>query len=168
MLLFLLLGCPAGNDLAGSCGDTGACACEAASVEVGGGDVEFVPLTDGVEATMVHGPQGGWHILGGARMSNFSPIVRIHYTVTVEATGAIVADNNYRVEMRTDGECSGYYTGMYGYLDVRELAEGDLDTPPELLAGQELRLTMDVADELGAAASDSLLVIAALDPMDVE
>ena len=117
---------------------------------------------------MVHGPQGGWHILGSARMSNFSPIVRIHYVVTVEATGAIVADNNYRVEMRTDAECSGYYAGMYGYLDVRELAAGELDTPPELLAGQELRLTMEVADEQGAAASDSLMVIAALDPMDVE
>ena len=168
MLLLLLLGCPVGNDLAASCTDTGACACDSASVEVGGGDVEFIPLTDGADATMVHGPQGGWHVLGSARMSNFSPIVRIHYTVTVEATGAIVADNNYRVEMRTDGECSGYYAGMYGYLDVRELADGELDTPPELLAGQELRLTMEVADEQGAAATDSLMVIAALDPMDVE
>ncbi len=166
MLILALLGCTGGSDLAG-CADTGACPCETPSVVVGGGDVEFVALEDGDPTTIVFGAQGGWHILGAAYMTNFDPVVNIHYTVVVEATGAVVADNNYRVQMKADGDCAGFYPGMYGYLDVREIVDGEADTPPELLGGEQLRLTMDVTDLVGRAGTDSLLVVGELDPHDL-
>lgn len=150
-------------------GDTlGGCGASPAIVEVGGGATTFEPVADGVALTMVHGPQGGWHVLASARLLHVEPIVSIHYTIEVVPDGVIVADNNYHVQIVQDVECGGYYPGMYGYLDVRALEDGERDTPPELLAGKELLVRMDVsvADEL--VATDTLTGVATLDPQDEE
>ena len=40
--------------------------------------------------------------------------------------------------------------------------------PPELLAGRELLLRIDIEDEAGRTASDTLTAIAALDPIDAD
>lgn len=155
-----------------ACADTASvlpssCACDVPTVEIGGGDIAFVEASDGMPATMVHGPQGGWHLLGSARMVNFAPIVTIHYTVTAVALGTVVSDNTYRVQMVAESDCTGFYPGMYGYLDVTDLASGEVDTPPEVLAGQQLVLRMDVTDTEGRLAEDELVVIAALDEADL-
>jgi hypothetical protein len=180
VLPLLLAGCPAydtkssdsGGDSPGATCDTAgtalpaACACDDATVTIGTGDVSYVPVAAGAEVTMTHGPQGGWHVLGSAEMANLLPIVSIHYTITTQPEGAIVSDNLYRVQMVAEGECGGYYPGMFGYLDVTALATGDLDTPPELLAGHTLRLAMEVTDTEARTATAQLDVVAALDPMD--
>ncbi|MDP2307216.1 MAG: hypothetical protein Q8P18_14415 [Pseudomonadota bacterium] len=168
-LLFFLActGAPLKEDSAAPDG----CFSEPATVEVGGGSLAFEPVADGAEMTMVHGPQGGWHVLASARFSDVNPIVAIHYTVAVTSgagAGQIVVDNEYRVLIVEDVECGGYYPGMYGYLDVSALADGELDTPPELLAGQDLLLRMDVTDLDGRVASDTLTGRAALDPVDAD
>jgi hypothetical protein len=173
-VLLALLGCTGATGdtgaLAGDCdADTGlpaACACEPATIEVGTGADAFEAVAEGDPVTMVHGPQGGWHVLGSARVANLAPIVAIHYTVTVEPEGVLVSDNDYRVQMLADGACGGTYPGMYGYLNVSALATGDADTPPELLAGRTLGLRMEATDVAGRAATDELSVVAALDPKD--
>ena len=43
-----------------------------------------------------------------------------------------------------DGDCSGYYVGMFGYINVSGLQDGELDTPPELLGGHDLRMSFHV------------------------
>ena len=174
-LLWMALGCAGGDKAAEDTSqvdpdpdpDPEACIQPTLDVQVGTGSMSYTPLNDGDPVTLVHGPQGGWHILGAAYMTNFDPVVNIHYTVVVEATGAVVADNNYRVQMKADGDCAGFYPGMYGYLDVREIVDGEADTPPELLGGEQLRLTMDVTDLVGRAGTDSLLVVGELDPHDL-
>ena len=143
-----------------------ACACADATVEVGGGESGFEGVDDGARVTMVHGPQGGWHVLAGAHFANFNPIVILHYTIAVQPEGVLVSDNTYRVLMVQDSECTGFYPGMYGYLNVSALAEGDRDTPPELLADRELTLEIVVTDTEGRTASDTLTAIATLDPSD--
>jgi len=143
-----------------------ACACADPTVEIGSGASTFETVADGDAVTMVHGPQGGWHILGSARFANLLPIVSIHYTIAVEGREGFVSDNLYRVQMVQDTECEGYYPGMYGYLDVSALASGDADTPPELLGGAALVLRMEVADTEGRTAFDELGLVAALDPVD--
>lgn len=174
MWLHLLLACTGldnrADSLPGDSGDSAVegCASHAATVEIGGGAITFEPATDGADLTMVHGPQGGWHVLGSARLRYVNPIVSIHYTVEVLPEGSLIADNTYRVQILEDDPCGGYYPGMYGYLDVRALADGDLDTPPELLAGRDLLLRMDITDLDGRVATDTLSAVAALDPMDVE
>ncbi len=144
------------------------CACAEAAVEVGSGDTTYEALAEGSALTMVHGPQGGWHMLGGARFSNLYEIVSIHYTIEIAADGTVISDNNYRVQMVMDGECTGFYPGMYGYLDVTALEDGAADTPPELLGGVGLILRMEVTDLEGRITADTLGVVAALDPADVD
>ena len=61
-------------------------------------------------------------------------IIEVHYTVTDVESGVRVSDNNYRVAVVEDGECTGYYPGMYGYLDVAELATDVATRPPRCSA----------------------------------
>jgi len=157
-----------GSDDTASTDDTG-WSCEEGSphVEVGTGDSGYEPLSSGAPVTMVHGPQGGWHVLGSARLWNMEPIVDIHFVVTDIERDAVVADNVYRVATVVETECTGLFWGMYGYLDVREIEEGELDTPPELLAYQDLRMTLIVSDRTGAVVESSVVVKAVPDPQDL-
>jgi hypothetical protein len=156
-------------DDSGNTDDTGwSCAEGSPHVEIGTGEEGFVALSPGDRVTMVHGPQGGWHVLGSVRMWNMGPIVDIHFVVSSVAHDAIVADNNYRVATVIEGECTNLFWGMYGYLDVHEIAAGELDTPPELLADGPLEIVMTITDQAGLTVEASMLATAALDPMDVE
>lgn len=148
------------------------------SVELGQGEREFEDFETPYESVMIHGPQGGWHILASLRTQGMMNIVEVHYTIEHLETGTFVSDNIYRLAVVSDGECSGYYPGLYGYLSVGELYDGDLDTPPELLGGDTLRIRLRVTDcttnmeEVGLCiqadrwAEASLDVTALLDPVD--
>ena len=128
---------------------------------------------------MIHGPQGGWHILASLQIHGMMDIVEVQYTIEHLATGVLVSDNNYRLAVISEGECTGYYPGMYGYLSVSPLYDGELDTPPEILGGERLRIQFRVNDcnANQEAAGDcvraerwvetSLEVVATLDPVDV-
>lgn len=152
-----------GDDGPVECGDL------APSVRVGTGEDGFEPIEDGAPITMVHGPQGGWHMLGSVQTSHLSQIVQVHFTVEHLASGVIIADNTYRVATIYDeAACSGVYPGMYGYLSVGELEDGELDTPPELLSYESVEFCMEATDQQGGSAQDCLVVTAVPDPMDVE
>ena len=164
MLLLAVLGC-------GDKSDSGTpelgCFANPPSIEIGSGESEWVTLGEGDAVTMVHGPQGGWHMLGSVWATNVEQIVEIDFIITVEETGAVVSDNDYRVALVPDGECAGYFPGMYGYLAVSDIAQGELDTPPELLAYQNLVMSMTVTDAYGRTASAERTVLAEPDPIDV-
>lgn len=145
-----------------------ACACGAPEVAVGGGADAFEATSDGAALTMVHGPQGGWHVLASARIANTDPIVSIHYTIDVASRGARISDNLLRVQIVEVDACTGDFPGMYGFLDVGALAEGEADTPPELIAGEELILQLEVEDLVGRTAIDTLTGVATLDAIDVD
>ncbi|MDP2306630.1 MAG: hypothetical protein Q8P18_11465 [Pseudomonadota bacterium] len=173
MLLFLLLaGCTDG-DAAPDCVSDDAsteeptCSCGPATVLIGGGADSFEPVEDGDDAIIVHGPQGGWHLLGSVRVENLSEYLTIHYWIEAPELGATVSDNTYRVVRKADGPCAGTYAGMFGYLSITALASGEADTPPEVLEGKELVLHMDVTDLDGVAASDELRVRGVRDAMDI-
>jgi hypothetical protein len=163
-------GQPPPDDTGPPSDDTGPHSCfdDPVQIDIGTGETTFEPLTVAEAVTMVHGPQGGWHILGSVRAHNTDPVITVHFTVTHAPTGATVADNTYRVAIVTDGDCSGYFPGMYGYLDVSDIVSGELDTPPELMAHDTLTMTMEVTDYSGRTATQTLQVTAAPDPADVE
>lgn len=140
-------------------------------IEVGGGETRFEPLAEGQPHTIVHGPQGGWHMLGSVRTHGFDEIVSIRFVIeAVEMDGAVVSDQYYRVQCIEDPDDPDalYYPGLYGYLDVEALAQGELDTPPELLSYQQVRLQMIVDDTLGHQAQASVQVQAEPDPDDLD
>jgi hypothetical protein len=107
-------------------------------------------------------------MLGSVQVGQTEPIVRVHYTIETVETGVIIADNTYQVQLVSTGECGGYFPGMYGYLDVTDLAVGEADTPPELLAYDAVRMAMSVEDTRGRLGSATIEVIATPDPADLD
>jgi hypothetical protein len=136
-------------------------------VEIGDGNDPFVAIEDGSTHIMTHGPQGGWHMLASVRVTNTDDIVSIHYTADVLPEETRVSDNKYRVQLKDEGKCQGTYWNMYGYLDASALAVGDLDTPPELLCGKTIRLSMEIADADNRGGTASVEVQALNDPADL-
>jgi len=190
MLLLLLLACPTNDpepkpdpdtsDTVSACdtaieSDTGiqigvitpSCRCTEPSVTIGTGELEWEDLPDNAPLTMVHGPQGGWHMLGSAQVCGSRNVVTIHYTITHDNSATVVSDNTYRVALVTEeNSCCGYYPGMYGFIGVHEMAEGELDTPPELLACESLTMKMVATDTGGRSLTVEKTVIATPDPTD--
>jgi len=143
------------------------------SVIVGTGEETWAYLPEGAPLTMVHGPQGGWHILGSAWVSYTEEVVDLHFVVSVvdeldeDGAEVVVGENRYTVRLLPAVDCIGYYPGMFVYLNIEALIDGELNTPPELLGGRSLRLWMAMEDSEGRQAVDERIVTAALDPQDV-
>lgn len=165
-LLLLLWACSNGKDSDTSETEDNPCFTEAPSITIGDGAATFVPLEEGAPLTMTHGPQGGWHMLASVLVAHTEPIVTLHYTIDVEATETRISDNQYRVLLKDEGDCKGTYWNMYGYLDVSALATPDGTTPPELICGSTVRLTMEAADTSGHTTSTDISVVAAADVSD--
>jgi len=143
-----------------------------ASVIVGTGEDTWAYLPEDAPLTMVHGPQGGWHILGSAWVEGSEEVVDLHFVVSVvdelddDGEEVVVGENRYTIRLLPAVDCVGYYPGMFVYLNISELVDGDQDTPPELLGGRSLRLWMAMEDAEGRWAEDEQIVTAALDPQD--
>ncbi len=142
--------------------------CGEPALEIGTGAATFETLTEDDGVVMVHGPQGGWHMLASGRANNTADIVTFHVTITTESGGVTVADNSYTVQLAREDDCLGYYPGMYAYLDVSALENGELDTPPELLSYEPMLISMTLTDTEGLELTDEIRVIATPDPVDVE
>lgn len=146
---------------------TAACLCPNPTISLGDGALSFTPLSPGQDVVMVHGPQGGWHVWASIYAQNIGQFVEINYMIDVLPELTRVSDNTYYVALAQWAECTGQIAEVFGYLDVSPLAEGELNTPPELLVGRELRLSVTVTDENDRAASSVIDVVGTPDPMDV-
>jgi len=122
------------------------CFSESPILELGEGESQFQPFNSEKEVVMVFGPQGGWHILGSFYLKNALQILDVYFTMNHIETGALIVDQQYRLAMVQDGDCQGYYPGLYGYLEVYGIADGELDTPPELLAYDQILMKIRVND----------------------
>ena len=146
------------------------CACVVPAVEIGEGATTHASAVPDSPATMVHGPQGGWHVLTSVGLDGLGPLAGLHLTIDADLPAheapVRVSDNTYRVLLTADRPCGGSYAGMYAYLDVGELADGERDTPPELLEGVPLYVTVVAQDDNGRTATGALRRRAALDPRD--
>lgn len=127
------------------------------------GDAPDEPWTEGDGIVMVHGPQGGWHLSLGVQVVDPDPFVILD--ITVQARDTVVVDNHYELVLDDHDGCTGAREDLYGFLDVRELAAGDQDTPPELLAGEALLAELQAVTSTGQA-SYSIPLLAELDPDD--
>ncbi len=168
-MLLALLGACSSTD-GESSHDVASADCEAAepSAVIGTGEYAWEPLSPGDEVTMVHGPQGGWHILGSVRIDGMYENVEIHYTITDVPSGHVVSDNEYFVQQVPLGGCEGEVIGRYGYLNhYDELVNGKADTPWELLACHEVTLAMSIHDGTWKKSVEaSIDVVAVPDPAD--
>jgi hypothetical protein len=175
LLLLVLAACDSGPGDSDT--ESGAVGCfdQAPTVTIGGSGVDaegrptWTPMDEGSEQVMVHGPQGGWHLLASADVHAMEQIVTLVYTVEWPARGDVeLSRGSFRVMLVADESgCGGVYAGMLGVLDVSELVDGEANTPPELLAGETLRIRITATDGEGREAADTRSVIAALDPADL-
>ena len=142
-MFFLLIAC---SQLERDSGVEEGCFSRNPSVTVGTGEQVFLDLEPEQKVTMVHGPQGGWHMLGSVRLEHTLSIVEIDFRITDILSGVVVSSNHYRVGLIMEDECTGFYPGMYGYLNVQDLIDGEKDTPPELLGDHLLKMEMETND----------------------
>ncbi len=180
VVLSVFGGCTAPQVDSASGAQSESCFDQTPSIEIGQGERAFEDFEEPYESMMIHGPQGGWHILASLQTHGMMDIVEVNYTIEHLETGVLVSDNTYRLAVVSNGSCAGYYPGMYGYLAVSPLYDGELDTPPELLGGDMLRLKLRVTDcsafleEEGQCvqtqrwAEADIDVLAVLDPIDME
>ncbi|GEM_PF-1571736 len=179
-LLLVFAACvrsPAETGETGDSGETGQpdtdtgprfCEGEEATVTLGTGTSEYVPLDDGSDHTMIYGPQGGWHFLGGADLDNLDDIVELTFRGVWGATGEEVCYGYYRVLSVCEATCDCSYWDMYCYIDVSELASNPQELDPfELLADEPVTLSLLVVDQDGREAYDELTIVAQPDPANL-
>ncbi len=125
------------------------------------------PLVDGDTVTMVHGPQGGWHIGLNAGIRGNRALVFHPYVERVLSGEQLAGDGNaYELVLADwDGEaCTGRMIGMVAYLDDPEGVNQEVICG---LVGQQLRLGLTATDPAAQETVEaSVLVVAQADPTD--
>ena len=117
----LLLSACAGDSSEDSYTSSTTTECSGLSVELGEGDTRFIPSAEGDTVTLVHGPQGGWHIDVAGRVSGTSAFVRVHTSVVVPATGVEIGgpgqENDSAIQLANFEDCTGDFIKSRVYLD---------------------------------------------------
>ncbi len=142
------------------------CRCEESTVTIGSGVEAYEPVQDGSCLQMVHGPQGGWHLPGALLVGNTRNVVEI--LAWAEWQDQRITDElSYRVQLVPGelGTCEGSFPNMFLYLTSKYI--DDELRPPEIIACEEVTITMCVDDTGGNASCGDLTVIVAPDPDDV-
>ncbi len=125
-------------------------------VDVGTGLEAFEPLSHGDPLEMVHGAQGGWHLLVSARAWELSPPLTIE--VLVDYAGERVSYTNRYVMPEPTGPDSAEQVGMYAILDVSGIDPEQ--TPPMVLDGETVTITVAVTDDGGQLVESACDVVA--------
>lgn len=157
LCVFALLapGCP-------SNGDDGQIPAEV-EVDIGTGTVEFEPLAEGDELSVVAGPQGGFHFHVHARMSGLAP-------GDPSMPGLLENPATTFAAFRESGEQIDFGFPPYrlGYVGVGdgqfELPSGRIlqiieDRVPAIY-GERIRLTVTVSDDRGRSGAAEATVVA--------
>ena len=147
---------------------TGDCFVDPPQLEIGEGESSFLPLSQGDNVVIVHGPQGGWHITGAVRATGIGQIARIRFSVEHLNSGVFVTDYDYNVAMVMEDDCTGSFINMTGFITVSEMEGGDVLLPPDLLEDEELRITMEVDDFGERSVVRSVTVVGERHPLDME
>jgi hypothetical protein len=141
------------------------CRCFEPALEIGTGLEVYEEIVDD-SLTMVHGPQGGWHLPAAVRVHNTRNVVAIQATVTDVETGIpVTTELSYRVQVVDEGSCSGVYTNMFLYLDTGALDEEG--NPATSLSCRMVDIEMCADDTGGHEACATRRVFVEPDPVDV-
>jgi len=139
------------------------------ALSVGTGLDMFEPLNPSDEITVVHGPQGGWHIDIGGEVTGTTDLVEVSSTITVVSTGDVIAGDQQPTRIALFGwdesSCTGTFFGITTYVD-------DIpSTDQEFVCGLEaetleIELTVTDLSAPSKTITETLEVTMALDPVD--
>ncbi|MEQ1564884.1 MAG: hypothetical protein ABMA64_04545 [Myxococcota bacterium] len=153
-------------------GNTDSCTSEAIQLEVGTGEMQFLKLAAGDPVTLVHGPQGGWHVWTAIQSKFSEPEVSILPSITVPSMGGLTLSGDQQAQfvalLYDEATCDGAFAGLRAYVDT------DQATGPTgldlicALEGVEMELCVNVTDIVdGRSADQCVTVTAELDAVDV-
>lgn len=135
----------------------------APGLEIGTGEIAFVPLTDGDTLQIIQGPQGGFHLLASLRVHGIAPGDRgdltepTNPTITFSVTDD-AGDGHIAIGPITQGLDSAplrewpfthQMTGRFAILDI---------TDDDELAGQTVDLSVQIAAQDDITLEDSVRV----------
>lgn len=165
------IACSGGKDSSGPTDDTGTAPKLDPALEIGTGDIAFVPIADGDTVFVVFGPQGGYHINASLRVQGID---------NGEPTDVDAPDNPVTafsatldgVSINLSGDATTYKQGIDpvpGEPGVYEMIGRRLllnITDDAQLDGEEIVMTVHVEDKDGVALDDTRSVIAVPDPFN--
>lgn len=164
------LGIAIGLAASAGCGAAGTTTMPGASVDAGPPAMQFVdestlaPIAEGSKAQIIHGPQGGYHIVVNLLATNIwpgtsgvpgatdDPTTTFHALRASGMEFTLMTDNTYIAHVAWENAGAGYL------LRERQLR---LDTAmPATLDGETLELRANLVDRDGRTASSSVHVVA--------
>lgn len=174
--LGFLVGCSGsdtGDGTTDSGTDGGACGGDLAVVP-GTGATGFVQLNPGDPVTMVHGPQGGWHVETAGFVTSSLQNVAVAPTLFASSLAMQIAgdqqDQFIALAQYSAEGCSGQFSGVRAFVDDVDSSTLGLDYQQFIcsLEGQTLELTIAIEDVgSGTSATATQTVTAQLDTADV-
>ena len=140
--LLLLLGCPNTKDTAEMDGcETG----PTPTLRIGTGEYEFVPLEDvNHELELVHGPQGGYHLLIGLEARFLDASELMAGTMSGSIDGVELAQSSPWLQLRCNGQTETLQS--FGSFLI-------YDAEPEDLHRRATHIEVEVRDLAGNTAS---------------
>ncbi len=121
-----------------STGDTSTLPTCSPSVELGTGELAFESLDGTID--MIHGPQGGWHVVTAVRLCDLGDSATVSFLATrVDDDLAVGGSGTVQRLLLPDGPCCHVAVDVFTYL----LVPG-YDVPPDALHDQAVRLDVDV------------------------
>jgi hypothetical protein len=166
-----LTGCSGSPQDAGNTDEgDGGCATGEILVEPGTGNEAYEPLAEGDTVTIVHGPQGGWHIETAGFVEHSEREISIFPVIRTD-TGQQITTNS-QPEFKAlvgydEAVCQGTFFNTRAFVDDAA-GPGTAQENICLLGGRTLELSLTVADIVsGRETTASVNVLAELDPIDV-
>lgn len=150
---------------------SGACASGDISLDIGSGDEIYAPLADGDPVTIVHGPQGGWHVETAGLVKRSEKDISILPVITLPDLDLQITTNSqpeFKALVGYDAaSCEGTFTGTRAFIDAKA-GPGTDQQNICALAGRTMSLSITVSDIVsGRSHTSTVSVVAALDPLDV-
>jgi hypothetical protein len=152
-------------------GEPGGCATGEIVLEPGTGNDAYEPLVEGDTITIVHGPQGGWHVETAGFVKSSEREIAIFPVIRTE--DGLQITTNSQPEFKAlvgydEAVCEGTFFNTRAFVDAEAGPGTELENIC-LLGGRSVELSLTVADIVsGREATATVNVVAALDPIDVE
>jgi hypothetical protein len=134
-----------------------ACSAVEPAVQIGSGEVEFEPLVDGGEVTVVRGPQGGYHFFGSVLVAGIDPgdlldlrdpSNPITSFQVFDGETALAPNASFRQGL-DESTVEGWSHQMVGRLVVLDIADDDE------INGREVRFEVTVEAADGTIVTDA-------------
>lgn len=138
-------------------------------IEIGTGEIEFEPITDGQDLEYIQGPQGGYHFLASVRVQGVDPgdpddllfegNPTTEFTAWVDDARVDLMASRYVQGLRPAMGVPGYE--MLGRLLILDVADN------EELRDTTTRIEVTVTDVDGVELTDSRTVVAVPNPRNM-